>query len=79
MFTSSQKRVSHLKLLDAVMSALRESKPKADILVIMAVGDLHILRCCAAAKSRCIVVSSKFRMHAHMTLHHMCSNGWRLP
>jgi len=39
LFTSSQKRGSIQKLLQAVTSRLQQDKPKADMLMIMAVGD----------------------------------------
>jgi ubiquinone biosynthesis protein COQ9 len=39
LFTSSQKRGSIQKLLQAVTSRLQRDKPKADMLMIMAVGD----------------------------------------
>ena len=40
LFTSNQKRGSVHKLLNAVMKKLQQDKPKADMLIIMAVGDM---------------------------------------
>ena len=38
LFTSSQKRGSIQKLLQSIMQRLKADKPKADMLMIMAIG-----------------------------------------
>lgn len=48
LFTSGQKRNSVQKLLQAVMSTLQREKPKADMLMIMTVGDKACIIVCMA-------------------------------